>query len=90
MAIQTIRTCDKCGQVVPEKEQFWTVEIRYAGVDTYGMLVFKTAQWCRPCMVSAGIVGTKKEKEQIPPETKPPTFEDLIRDIVRDIVAEES
>ena len=86
--IEIIRTCDKCNEVVPAKEQLWNIGIvkachpstlhnRYADD-------LLRAQWCRPCMVKAGLLGTNDEIKALEQPPTAPTLEDIIREIVRE------
>ena len=76
--ITTIYKCDKCGNELPSKEQFWTVEIITSSVynSRHSEAVIEV---CRPCLESFGINVPKDKAKILPP---PPTVEDLIREII--------
>jgi len=90
--ITLIQKCDKCGESwdasKENAEQLWEVGITFACHPVrseYRSAPTEDRQtdWCRPCMVKAGLLGTEKEKKALPPEHKCPTLEELIVEIAR-------
>lgn len=74
-------------------KQFWTVEIRYTHDVTNNSIysssnVHATANFCRDCMASMGILSTGNDGKEIPKPEVPVTMEDIIREIVHEEMGE--
>jgi hypothetical protein len=88
MGINIIKTCDKCGVVVKEKEQLWTVGITANCGGTNASpssrlnpyVTNMSMEVCRPCLESFGIHVQHKKDMPLPSEQ--PTLEDRIREII--------
>jgi len=92
---QTTITCDRCGESWIKgsntARQLWRVGIQLgclAPVSTCSGPTCRndlTAEWCRECVVKAGLIGqTWPTGKQVTPDDPAPTLDDLIREIVRD------
>lgn len=91
MTIVTTYTCDKCNhsQVDPkEPRQMWvigiTIKERTLGYSPSfsSSTPRKSADWCRKCVQSLGLLPQEKTKSPTPAPT--PTFEDMIRELIQE------
>lgn len=88
---QTTITCDRCGtsweKGAANARQLWNIGIHLGCpcLTSIGRRGDLTAEWCRECVVKAGLIGqSSADDKQTVLEDPPPTLEDLIREIVRD------
>ena len=87
--IVTTYTCDKCKHSQTEKDkprQLWSVGITLATVlrAPYSSTnPVHTAQWCRECLISFGIMVPSKTDETKAP-ISPPTFDEMLRDLIQE------
>src|SRR5882724_8430889 len=96
MATETIRTCDRCKKSIIDKEQLWKLEIGYGCTGTAypyaqpALSTYKTAEWCRPCMLQNGILGPRDDVPKSEMKEDLTSFEELFKAIVRKVVQEYS
>lgn len=83
--------CDSCGdswEDLSGHRQLWNLHVNFACAPQephgYQYEKSKKTQWCRPCMVKAGVLGSKEEKSELPAEVKPLSIEELIRAIIHE------
>ena len=82
--IKTTYTCDRCKNEIIDLNQVWCVGIKYHFYGgNYNNNARPEVNWCRPCMIKMGIMGTEEERKVNQPIEPPPTIEDLIREIIR-------
>ncbi len=87
--IVTTYTCDKCKHSQTERgkpRQLWDIGIILNTVPRApytSKAPLHSAQWCRECLISAGIMVPSKTDETKAP-LAPPTFEEMIREIAQE------
>ncbi len=82
--IKTTWTCDKCGTVHESAENMWEIGVSLkrckSASGPYLTVHFgPKAEWCRVCVVKAGLVTPVPAPK---PAVEPTTLEDLVREIV--------
>jgi len=88
---KTTVTCDRCGEIIPEKDQVWQIKLAYKCFPTEPDIshIQPRAEWCRGCMEELGLLGNKYKATIDNPVPPPePTLEDIIRAIVRAEIVE--
>lgn len=89
MAYSTTYTCDKCKKSAVDDRKFLTL-VAITLPEEYSTYQSRKevakAEWCRACIVAAGLVFPQKGEEKPDPK---PLIEDVIRDIVRDVIQEQ-
>ena len=78
--------CDRCGATAEDDKNF--LKRVAVGVNWgYGFQAADRkleAEWCRECLIKAGLHSPQNEADEKIAPPVPPTLEDLIRDIVRE------
>ena len=81
--------CDRCGATAENDKNF--LKQVAVGVNWgYGFQAADRkleAEWCRECLIKAGLHSPQNEADEKIAPLVPPTLEDLVRDIVRDEMA---
>jgi len=81
--------CDRCGATAENDKNF----LKHVAVGVNWGYGFQAAdrkleaEWCRECLIKAGLHSPQNEADEKIAPLVPPTLEDLVRDIVRDEMA---
>jgi hypothetical protein len=92
---QTIMTCDRCHNVIPEHEvnigQVWEVQVSIRSASgphlSNSPLRVRAEEWCRPCVIARlGMLSEPTSDPLAPDAPAKLTLDDLVREIIREEV----